>query len=216
MMKDRRNRSITLQLIIANSIFFLAMLPITYRNPAWVDYIALIPSKILSSERLWTLVTSMFMHASIPHLFVNMMSLMFLGSSLERIIGRKRFAVFYIVSGIFSGLFFVASAFLFRQDLNIGAVGASGAIFGIAGMLAVLVPKLPVYIMFIPIAMHMWFAVILLLLVLWIFSLVSGVPIGNTAHLGGLIIGFVYGFYLRTRYKRKVLMLNKFLLHRGF
>jgi len=100
--------------------------------------------------------------------------------------------------------------------LNIGAVGASGAIFGIAGMLAVLVPKLPVYIMFIPIAMHMWFAVILLLLVLWIFSLVSGVPIGNTAHLGGLIIGFVYGFYLRTRYKRKVLMLNKFLLHRGF
>jgi membrane associated rhomboid family serine protease len=147
---------------------------------------------------------------------MNMMSLMFLGSFLERIIGGKRFILFYFASGIFAGLFFVLSALMFKMDLNTAAVGASGAIFGIAGVLAVLVPKLPVYIMFIPIAAPMWLAVIILLLGLWILSLVAGAQIGNTAHLGGLIAGLAYGFYLRQRHKRKVLMINRFLLHRGF
>ncbi|MFH0831315.1 MAG: rhomboid family intramembrane serine protease [archaeon] len=208
-------KSVTLNLIIANVLFFIVMLAVSYRNASFADYIAIIPAKILLLQNLWTPVTSMFMHANLSHLFMNMLSLLFLGSLLERIIGKKRFLVFYFAAGIFSGLFFVASAALTGIDINTGAVGASGAIFGIAGMLAVLVPKLPVYIMFIPIAMHMWFAVILLLVVLWLLSATAGIPIGNTAHLGGLIAGLVYGFYLRIRYKRKVRMLNRFLLRGG-
>ena len=96
------------------------------------------------------------------------------------------------------------------------SVGASGAIFGIAGVLAVLTPKLPVYIMFIPIAMPMWFAVIVILSLLWLISLIAQIPIGNTAHLGGLLAGISYGIYLRTRYKKRVYMLNRFLSLRKF
>ena len=59
----------------------------------------------------------------------------------------------------------------------------------------------------------MWLASILILVIMWLFSLVAGLPIGNTAHLGGLIFGTVYGAYLRIKYKRKVYLLNKFLMN---
>lgn len=203
--------SVTFQLMLFNALFFLAVLGISASNQKFINYIALAPINIFSGMYLWTLVTSMFMHADVFHLTMNMISLMFLGGFLERLIGKKRFLIFYLAAGIFAGLFFVIFAWLFNQDLNAAAVGASGAIFGIAGMLAVLTPRLPVYIMFIPIAMPMWFAAILILGLLWFISGISGLPIGNTAHLGGLIAGLVYGFYLRKKYPRKVYLLNRFL-----
>jgi membrane associated rhomboid family serine protease len=203
--------SITFKILLLNLLFFLLVVTISYGNPTFIKYIALTPIDIIAGNNLWTLITNMFMHADIFHLFMNMVSLMFLGSFLERVIGRRRFLIFYLSAGIFAGLFFVFFAWLFAQNLESSAVGASGAIFGIAGMLAVLTPRLPVYIMFIPIAMPMWFAVILILSLLWFISAISGLPIGNTAHLGGLIAGLAYGFYLRKKYPRKVYLLNRML-----
>ncbi len=211
MIRNKKGMSVTFKLLILDFLFFIVMLPVIFKNPNAANYVALIPSQIIAGKQLWTLITNMFMHADVGHLLMNMLSLVFLGSFLERIIGKKRFLIFYLSAGIFAGLFFVLFAALFNKDLNVGAVGASGAIFGIAGMLAVLTPKLPVYIMFIPIAMPMWLAVILILSLLWLISLVSGLPIGNTAHLGGLIAGLLYGFYLRKKYRRKVYLLNRFL-----
>ena len=74
-------------------------------------------------------------------------------------------------------------------------------------------PKLPVYILFIPIPVPMWLASILILVIMWLFSAVAGLPIGNTAHLGGLIFGVAYGSYLKMRYKRRIYLLNRFLMH---
>lgn len=212
MIKKKRGMSITLTLIIINFVFFMIMLALIAVNPNSINYVGIMPSKILKGENLWSILTNMFMHASPSHLFMNMLSLLFLGSFLERVLGRKRFLIFYLAAGIFASLFFVFAALIFKSDMNALAVGASGAIFGIAGLLAVLTPKLPVYILFIPIAMPMWFASILILLIMWLISLVAGLPIGNTAHLGGLIFGVIYGIYLRKRYRRKVYLLNKFLM----
>lgn len=203
--------SITFRLMLFNAFFFLIVLALSYNNPDFIKNIALIPASIIAGQKLWTLVTNMFMHADIFHLIVNMISLMFLGGFLERVIGKKRFLTFYLIAGIFAAAFFVFFAWLFKQNLDAAAVGASGAIFGIAGMLAVLTPRLPVYIMFIPIAMPMWFASILILGLLWLLSGVAGLAIGNTAHLGGLVAGLIYGFFLRKKYPRKVRLLNRFL-----
>jgi membrane associated rhomboid family serine protease len=137
-----------------------------------------------------------------------MMSLFFLGGLLERIIGRKRFLFVYMASGIIAALFFVLIAYLFNLDMSIPAVGASGAIFGVAGMLAVLTPKMPVYIFFIPVAVPMWFGVILILALLWGISAAFGVPIGNLAHLGGLLVGVIFAFYLKFKYPRKTRMIS--------
>ena len=188
----------TFWLIAANVLFFFIAIIISFFNPDFLNFVALKPSDIMHWKNLWTMMTSMFMHAGAFHLFANMMSLLFLGSFLERLIGKKRFLGVYFISGIMGSIFYI----LF-SDPNIPAVGASGAIFGIAGMLAVLTPKMPVYIMFIPIAMPMWFGVILIMAVLWLLTISAGLPIGNTAHFGGLIVGLAYAAYLRHKYPHR-------------
>ena len=202
------NLSITNWIIITNVLFFIFSLFLLSQNEGFIDYIALKPSNILQGRYLWSIVTSMFMHANFSHLFVNMISLMFIGNFLERIVGRKRFFWFYIFSGLISALFFVGLALVFKSELDIFAVGASGAIFGLGGLLMILTPNLPVLVFFI-IPMKMWKAMIFLMFGIWIISLIAGLPIGNTAHLGGLLTGIAYGLYLKRKYKRKVSMLNR-------
>jgi len=174
-----------------------------------VSWVALMPAIVLAGENIWTFVTSMFMHAGFGHLFVNMVSLMFIGSFVEKLIGKKRFLGLYFAGGLFAGLFFVLIALATGTDLNVYAVGASGAIFALGGLLAVLTPKLPVLVFFV-IPMPMWAAMIFLMFGLWALSLGLGLPIGNTAHLGGLVIGLGYGFYLKRRYPRKTKMISRY------
>jgi hypothetical protein len=146
-----------------------------------------------------------------------MVSMFFIGNFLERIIGRKRYIWFYMISGIVAGLFFVGFAYLglivpggnaLFGGIDDFAVGASGALFGLGGLLAVLIPRLKVLVFFI-IPMPMWAAMTVLMFGLWAFSVVAGLPVGNTAHFGGLVVGVIYGFYLRKKYARKVRMLNR-------
>ncbi len=203
-----RETSATLTLIIINSIFFVVAYPSVLVYPSLMDSIALNPSFILQGKYLWTVLTSMFMHGGPFHLFANMLSLMFLGGLLERLIGRKKFFGVYFASGLMGAVAFVALGALFG-NANLSAVGASGAIFGIAGMLAVLTPNLPVYIMFIPIAMPMWFGTILIMFGLWAVSSSFNLPIGNTAHLGGLLVGLAYGLYLVRKHKHKAAIIRK-------
>ncbi|HEY0415949.1 MAG TPA: rhomboid family intramembrane serine protease [Gaiellaceae bacterium] len=80
----------------------------------------------------WRLVTSMFLHANIWHLAVNMYSLYLVGTILEQVVGRWRFALLYLASGI------AGSAGALVWSPNTPTVGASGAIFGVLGALFVL------------------------------------------------------------------------------
>jgi len=146
-----------------------------------------------------------------------MISLFFLGSFDEKLIGRKRFFWLYLLSGLFAGLLYVLAAnYLGTSDLGIRAfgnalipaVGASGAIFALGGLLAILTPRLRVYLFFV-IPMRMWVAMVGLLVVLWAASIGAGLPFGNTAHFGGLLVGVFYGIYLKKKYKRKTKMISK-------
>jgi len=97
----------------------------------------------------------MFMHVNIIHLFVNLFSLYFIGNFLETLIGKKRFFWVYLLSGLFAGLFFALFAFLFKGPwwsirifggADTFAMGASGALFGLVGVLALLVPRNKVFL----------------------------------------------------------------------
>jgi len=202
------NFNITLLLIVINVICFILFNILISINPDFLNYIALKPSNIIINFYFWTFLTSMFMHAGFFHLFVNMLSMLFVGNLIERIIGRKRFVSFYLLSGLFAGILFVLVSLFFPSE-NVYAVGASGAIFGLIGLLMVLTPNLPVYIMFIPIPIKMKYAAPAMLFILWFISILGNVPIGNTAHLGGFIFGLIYGFYLKKKYKNKTKYLSK-------
>ena len=246
--------SLTTQLIIANLLFYVLgiFLLMVYGEKFLLDNIALTPSLVLSGRNLWTVLTSMFMHGSFFHIFANLFSLFFIGNFLEKIIGRKRFFWVYIISGIVGGLFFVISSFIFGA-LDVPAVGASGAIFGLLGVLAVLVPHAKVYLIVgplvliivdvifsrilpsnvlpafsflinilifvmifalfsfnsrlrkiaIPLELSMWVLPIIAIVPLTIISFFISLPIGNSAHFGGLVVGAFYGFYLRKKFPKK-------------
>lgn len=224
-------KSVTKTIILANVIFFfivISLIPIL-GDESFVNFfksdIAFTPSTFL--QHPWTLITSMFMHAPgepiallSSHLIVNMLSLLFLGTFLEKIIGSKRMLLLYFVGGIAGsllmlGLFYVSSdarvitLSVFVSDAmakeGVSAVGASAAIFALAGCLAVLVPKIPVLVFFF-IPMQLWKAIVFLAVVL---TLIPGVA--NSAHIGGLIAGVAYAIYLRKKHRKKVIMLNRML-----
>ncbi|MBU1252305.1 MAG: rhomboid family intramembrane serine protease [Nanoarchaeota archaeon] len=205
--------SMTLILVGLNIVAFVIFtILLGFKVP--VDYVAIKPANILNGKYLWTFVTSMFMHGGFFHLFANMFSLVFIGSLVEKIIGPKRYLSFYLISGLLAGLFFVVVGSImyalgYPGDFNTFAVGASGALFGLVGLLVLLTPNLPVFVMFIPIPIKMKYAGPGILIVLWLISVAGNVPIGNTAHLGGLLAGLGYGLYLRRKYKNKVRMIGR-------
>lgn len=206
--------SINTYIILLNVLLFFVFIILIKQNFLTWDDVAIKPSNIIYGGYIWTFLTSMFMHGGFFHLFVNMFSLFFIGSLLQRILGQKRYFYFYLIAGIFAGLFFVFASFImngfgYGNDYTTFAVGSSGAIFGLIGLLMLLTPNLPVYVMFIPIPIKIKYAGIGILVLLWIISITGNVPIGNTAHLGGLIAGLIYGVYLRQKYQNKIKAISK-------
>lgn len=226
--RERKKRklgiSITLLLMIICVVVFLTQTIVDYSTQdsngiGWFSKnFGLIPSEVLHGSNIWSIFTSMFLHAGVFHLAANMLSLVFLGSFLEKLIGKKRFFWVYIISGIVASLFFITLTALFGSTAlgarifgssNVMAVGASGAIFGVAAVLMLITPKTPVYIFFIPIAMPLWVGMLIMLFGLWALSAGVGLPIGNSAHFGGFIFGILYGVYLRVKYPRRVALIGK-------
>ncbi|OGX87267.1 hypothetical protein BEN47_11410 [Hymenobacter lapidarius] len=131
----------------------------------------------------WRLLTSLFVHAGLSHLLLNMCSLWLLGLLVEDRVGPLRLAVVYLASGVGGGL-----ASLWWHSNGINSVGASGAIFGLYGfLLALLVSKKLV------LDKSDRRAMLGLVLYLVISNLLSGLTgnIDNAAHLGGLLTGLL-------------------------
>jgi len=117
-----------------------------------------------------------------------MISLYFLGSFLIRAAGERSFLAVFLLGGLAGNILFV----LLANPFSTG-VGASGGIFALGGALAVIVPRVPVFIFFIPIPMPLWVAILIFLF----FSFIPG--IAWQAHLGGLLLGVVAGLIFRRR-----------------
>lgn len=205
-------------LIFVNVLVFVAFFIMQYLNSESVNYFALQASNILRGKYLWTLATHMFVHANVFHLLVNMFVLFSLGSLCEKIIGKKRFLWFYLITGVFAGLLSVVLAgffgFGFLEKVfgspEVFMVGASGAIFAIAGLFVVLLPRLRFTIIFLPFfSLPAYIMVPLVLLLTWLATLAANLPVGNVAHLGGFLAGIIYGYYLRMKYKKKIMIIQR-------
>jgi membrane associated rhomboid family serine protease len=145
--------------------------------------------------KLGTIYTSMFLHAGIPHILMNMFFLALLGVPFEDKIGAKSFLAIYLLSGLAAALLAAICAIYFPTAFGLNpykiGVGASGAIFGILGAFAMLYPREEVVF---PLLLIRPWPVWLIAIVY--FALESAVAIaapqdhvGHFAHLGGLIGG---------------------------
>lgn len=157
----------------------------TLVSPDLVFLLGLEPAAV--AERPWTIVTSLFVHGSFWHIFVNMLTLYFFGSFLLGLIGEGKFLIVYFGGGILGSILFL----LLAPPLSVG-IGASGAIFSLGGVLAVLRPRVPVMVFPLPVPVPLWLAVIGGFLIISLFPGVAW-----QAHLGGLVFGLVSGLFLR-------------------
>ena len=167
-------------LIAANVIVFIG----TSINPNLIDMFGLTPALFL--QRPWTIITNMFIHGGLGHIFSNMLTLFFFGRYLLEIIGEKKFLITYFAGGIVGNIFY-----MLLGDPHITAIGASGAIFAVGGALAFLQPNLKVFIFPIPLPISLWIAVI------GGFFIMTQPGVAWEAHLGGLLFGLAAGYFFR-------------------
>jgi membrane associated rhomboid family serine protease len=181
--------AITYLLIAVNALIFFYMFRLS--ESALIEVIGkygLTPNLIMERKNLYTLVTSMFLHFDFIHLFSNMIFLLIAGDSCERAMGHSRFLAFYLIVGVFSGLFYV----YMNPVSNMTAIGASGAVFGVLAAFAILFPFRMVisFVGFIPIPLP---AIIFVLLSVWLetYYVTTGMNphIAHTAHIGGFLAG---------------------------
>ncbi len=187
--RSYRGSNVIWYLIGANAVLFV--LTTLFRRLIF-SFLGFTPAFFL--EQPWTIVTNMFVHAGIGHILFNMLTLYFFGTFLLQLVGEAKFLIIYFGGGILGGIFFMLMS---PSPLSI-VVGASGAIFSLGGTLAVLRPKVPVMVFPIPVPIPLWIAVIGGFLLI---SFLGGGGIAWQAHLGGIVFGLIYGYFLK-KFKR--------------
>ena len=193
-------------------VFFIFFLPgIDYLSYSIVEY-GVIPLYILQGKRLWTLFTSMFMHAGPLHLFGNMLFLYIFGDNTEDAYGHAKYLIFYILSGLGASALHLLTALLDPASLLVPAVGASGAISGVLGAYMVLYPRARIKVLaYTPIGLTFLYISSLYFIGFWFiqqlffgtFSL-TGLSSGVAywAHIGGFITGMLLTKMLRITPRR--------------
>jgi membrane associated rhomboid family serine protease len=169
-----------LQLLFVDSM--LAGRPILL----WLN---LMPSDVLRRGEIWQLATYMFLHASITHILFNMLTLWMFGAAVEQTWGTRRFLQFYFICGIGAGICVVFANLIFGT--NQPTIGASGAIYGVLLAFGMLFPDQEILLMFLfPIKAK--FAVMIFGAIAFLGSLQGGGTVSNVAHLGGMLVGYLY------------------------
>lgn len=170
------------------SIAILIVFALQNIFPFITDMFALGSSQIF--QQPWTLVTYIFLHADANHILSNLVAFIIFGFILEKLVGSKNLLLIFFATGILSG---IASIFFYPS-----VIGASGAIFGIMGVLVVIRPKMVVLAFGIPLPM---LAAVILYAALDLAGVFYPSSIANIGHLAGLAAGIVIGFFMRPKYK---------------
>ncbi len=174
---------ITITLILINIFCFIAfnmILP--------VDYLLLLVQKndsILENQELWRLITSMFLHADVFHLFSNCVALLIFGAAVEGEYSKIEYLIIFFISGLIGNVFS-----LFLLPYNAISLGASGAVFGLIGAAFVLFVREDPSFLFLGVLYLVYFIMM---------GLEPGINI--FAHLFGLAGGILFGYLFNLKRK---------------
>ena len=191
-------------IIIANIAMFLATL---LYNPI-VEYLGLMPARVVESGWIWQLATYMFLHGGAVHILFNMLGIWMFGTELERLWGTRFFLRFYAITGVGAGLTVLAVGLLpftaTEPTYMSITIGASGALYGLLMAFAMYYPDRPILMFLLFPVPAKYFVIIIGALA---FMAGPGGEISNAAHLGGLIFAYFYlkggrgGFSAEIKYR---------------
>lgn len=195
---------VTYSLIATNLVVFIIQLMVGLNNEQFIYHYGLVPAKYTIhqyreffslSNKLFSMVSYMFLHGGFLHFIGNMWSLYIFGDNVEDHLGSVRFLVFYMACGLISGLMH----FTFQPFSDIPTIGASGAIAGVMGAYFLLYPRSKILTL-IPIIFIPFFFEIPAFIFLGIWFLIqffnaaaggAGGGIAWWAHIGGFVAGLV-------------------------
>ena len=184
-------------LVIINALVFLAQSAMPGLEPLLMGHYPL-----GANFEPWQVITHMFMHGSLTHIFFNMFALVVFGSALERAWGSKRFLQYYMLCGI--GAFFIYEATVGYEVFQITesiiydglagrVVGASGCVYGLLLGFGMLFPNTELILLFPPIPIKAKYFVIIYGLIELSLAMSNspGDNVAHVAHLGGMLFGFL-------------------------
>jgi membrane associated rhomboid family serine protease len=193
-------------IIIANVVMFLASL--IYRPI--IDVLGLVPLDVIERQFIWQPVTYMFLHDGIFHILFNMLGIWMFGVELERLRGTQFFLKYYAITGVGAALTSIVFSLLpfgFSSVMyGTVTVGASGALYGILLAYALYYPNRPI-LMFLLFPIPAKYFVMIIGGISFISSVEGAGGIAHAAHLGGLVVGYVYlqggggGFVAEVKYR---------------
>lgn len=214
--------AVTKNLLAINILMFIATIAFNRYN---IDLNNLFGLHLFIAQdfKPYQLVTYMFMHGGIMHLFFNMFALFMFGRVLETVWGPRRFLTYYMFTGIGAGLIQQLVQYLFFESqlsmysgvtispgvvipmseyLNLwNTVGASGAIYGVLLAFAMMFPNERLFVMPFPFPIKAKYFV----MIYGAIELVSGLSprvddnVAHFAHLGGMLFGFILILYWRKK-----------------
>lgn len=193
--KDKKIPYVTIGLVVLNAVVFFCqeIMRVKMSSVSIITYGAAFTPSIIEGREYYRLFTSTFIHFSMEHIMNNMFVLLIIGRYLERSLGRVRYLILYLVSGIGASLLSLLFD-LYTKSYGLSA-GASGAIFGVKGGLLYLAvknrgkldgPSENSLLIVIAVSLADGF---------------FGSGIDNAAHIGGLITGILLAVILRPRPK---------------
>lgn len=169
------------------------------------ELFSLIPWEVVHHGRLWQLLTYAFFHAGLMHLLFNLLALWMFSGEIERVMGSRRFVLFYLACALGAG---VATALL-RWNSPHPTLGASGAVYGVLLAYGLLFPDRILYLYFIvPVRARIVVAVFALI-ELFLSATATRDGIAHLTHLGGMLTAWLWlrgagpgGIWMRWRRRR--------------
>ena len=178
-------------LLIVNLGVFAVALLLDFRE-ASVEFGKFTIREGIGGVQVWRLITFQFLHGDFGHLLFNSIAIYFFGAFVEQQLRSRAFLVFYLLCGVAGALGYAALVSISDAYRDVGVVGASGGIFGILVVAAMIAPDMRVQLLFPPVTLTMRLMAILMLGWGLLVVVTGGQNAGGEAgHLGGALAGFL-------------------------
>lgn len=197
-------RGVVKALVISNLVIWvvgvLILQGLILKSNAVFEYFALVPARVITDFWVWQLFTYMFLHSTgVFHVLFNMLVLWWFGSELESRWGQRFFLQYYLACGVGAGVIYLVGNIVYYlitgQVIGLQAplVGASGATYGLLLAYGILFGERVIYFMML-FPMKAKYFVMIIGFVELVTLLDSGIgsSVANLAHLGGIVVGFLF------------------------